>query len=50
MEEYTITKRIAKHGNDAMILVPAMLREEIPVGSLAKITIQIIKKPQEVRE
>jgi len=50
MEEYTITKRIAKHGKESIILIPAMLREEIPAGSLAKVTIQIIKKPQEVSQ
>jgi len=50
LSEYTITKRIAKHGKESMILIPAMLRTEIPAGSLAKVTIQIIRKPQEVGE
>lgn len=34
MEEYTITKRIAKHGNDAMILVPAGLIARLNIAGI----------------
>ena len=48
MDEYVITKHVAKHGKEAVIVVPAALRTEIPAGSLAQITIRIIKRPSEV--
>ncbi len=44
MEEFVITKKIAKQGSQQMILLPVFLRDEIPSGSLVKVTIEVIDK------
>jgi hypothetical protein len=41
-KQFTITKKIAKHGKQAVIIVPTMLQEQLSPGTLAEIRIQII--------
>ena len=41
---YTITKKIAKHGKQAVIIVPALLQDKLCPGTLAQITIEILKE------
>lgn len=45
MDEFVITKHIARHGKDPVIVVPTALRSRIPAGALAQITIKIIELP-----
>jgi hypothetical protein len=40
---FTITKKIAKHGSQAIIVVPKILEEQLKPGTLAEIKIEIIK-------
>lgn len=40
--EYTITKRIAKHGSQAIIVIPRILEQNLKPGTIAKVTIEII--------
>jgi hypothetical protein len=42
-KQFTITKRIAKHGSQAIIVVPKILEEQLKPGTLAQVTIDIIK-------
>lgn len=44
MEEFVITKKIAKQGNQNMILLPEFLKDRLPSRSLVKVTIQLIEK------
>ena len=41
---YTITKKIAKHGNQAVIIIPRLLEQQLKPGTLAEIKIQIIEE------
>ena len=41
-KQFTITKRIAKHGRQSVIIVPALLQEYLLPGTLTKITIEIM--------
>lgn len=41
--KFTITKRIAKHGRQAVIIVPSLLRDKLAPGTLAEITIEILE-------
>ncbi len=41
-QEYTITKRIAKHGSQAIIVIPRILEQSLKPGTIAKITIEIL--------
>ena len=40
--QFTITKRIAKHGSQAIIVIPRILEENLKPGTIAKITIEVI--------
>lgn len=44
MKSYTITKKIAKHGSQAIIVIPRLLEAELKPGTIAKVTIDIIKQ------
>ena len=39
---YTITKKIAKHGNQSIIVVPSILKNKIKPRMLVKVTIDIL--------
>jgi len=43
-ERYTITKTIAKHGQSSVILIPKVLRDVLPPGTLVRLDIKILKK------
>jgi len=43
-KNFVITKKIAKHGTQAIIVVPRMLEYELKPGTLIKLTIDIIKE------
>ena len=40
-QTFTITKRIAKHGTQAVVIVPTMLQEQLCPGKLVQITFEI---------
>jgi len=44
MKQYTITKKIAKHGSQAIIVIPRLLEEDLKPGTVAQITIDVIKE------
>ena len=41
---FTITKRIAKHGNQAIIVIPKILEEQLKPGTIAEININILNE------
>jgi len=41
-KQFTITKKIAKHGSQAIIVIPKILEEQLKPGTLTQITIEII--------
>ena len=43
MKQYTITKKIAKHGSQAIIVIPRILEKELVPGTIAKVTIDVIE-------
>lgn len=43
LKSYTITKKIAKHGKQAVIIVPTLLQEQLSPGKLVEVKIEIIK-------
>ena len=42
IKSYTITKRIAKHGKQAVIIIPTLLQEHLQPGTLVEIKLEII--------
>jgi hypothetical protein len=43
-KKFTITKKIAKHGNQSIIVIPRILEEHLKPGTVAEISINIIEK------
>lgn len=41
---FVITKRIAKHGSQSIIVIPRILEEHLKPGTIAEISINIIEK------
>lgn len=43
VSQSTITKRIAKHGKQAIIVVPKLLEEHLKPGAIVELKIEIIR-------
>jgi hypothetical protein len=41
--KFTITKKIAKHGRQAVIIIPTLLQDKLSPGTLAEITIEALE-------
>jgi len=44
MKQFIITKRIAKHGSDSVIVIPRLLKEELKAGQVVKLTIDVVRE------
>ena len=42
-KKFTITKKIAKHGSQAVIIVPRVLERELKPGTVAEIQINVLE-------
>lgn len=47
---YTITKKIAKHGNQAVIVIPKILQDSLKPNTIVKLNIEILENLAEIRE
>lgn len=43
-KQYIITKKIAKQGDKAVIVIPSLLKEELKPSTVVKLTIDILKE------
>jgi hypothetical protein len=41
-KQFTITKRIAKHGSQAIIVVPKILEDKLKPGTIVQISMEVI--------
>ncbi len=41
-KQFVITKKIAKHGNQAIIVIPRILEDKLEPGKIVKITIDVL--------
>ncbi len=46
-KSYTVTKRISKHGSQAVIVIPKLLEAELMPGTVAEVRITIIKEAEQ---
>ena len=44
MKQFILTKKIAKHGSQAVIVIPKFLQEELKPHSIVKLTIDVLRK------
>ena len=43
-KQFTITKKIAKHGNQAIIVVPRLLETQLKPGTIVQLKIEILEE------
>jgi hypothetical protein len=46
-KKFVITKKIAKHGSQSIIVIPRVLEGHLKPGTITQITIDIIKEVEE---
>lgn len=46
MDQFVLTKKIAKHGRQNIIVLPSILKNELAHNTIVKLTIDIIKRPE----
>ncbi|MFH1506727.1 MAG: hypothetical protein ABIE94_07140 [archaeon] len=46
-KQFVITKKIAKHGKQAIIVIPKLLQDELKPKTIIKVTIDVIKEAEE---
>ena len=46
MNQFILTKKIAKHGSQSIIIVPRALESHLKPKTLVKLTIDIIEDPE----
>ena len=44
MKTYTITKKIAKHGSQAVIVIPSFLKDELKPKTIVEVRINIVRE------
>ncbi len=44
---FTITKRIAKHGKQAVIVIPSFLQQELKPKTIVEVKISIMKEAEQ---
>lgn len=43
-KSFTITKRIAKHGSQAIIVIPKILENKLKPGTIVQINLEILRE------
>jgi len=46
-KSYTITKKIAKHGSQTIIIIPRVLEDYLKPGTVAEININVLEEAEE---
>lgn len=48
-KRFVITKKIAKHGSQAIIVIPRLLEEHLKPGTIAEISINVLQEADDER-
>ena len=43
---YTLTKKISKHGNQSIIVIPSFLNQELKPKTVVEVKISVVKEPE----
>lgn len=46
-KKFSLTKRVAKHGSQAIIVIPRSIEEKLKPGTIVKLEIAVIDEPTE---
>ncbi len=47
MKTFTITKKIAKHGSQAVIVIPSFLQQDLKPKTIVEVRINVIKENED---
>lgn len=47
MKSFTLTKKVAKHGSQAIIVIPRLLEDELKPGTIIEMRVNILKEVEE---
>ena len=47
MARFVITKKVAKHGKQAIIVIPRVLESKLKPGTLTQLTIDVIEEDED---
>jgi len=47
MKQFNITKKIAKHGKQAIIVIPRILEEELKPGTIVEVKLNVLREVEE---
>lgn len=47
MKSFTITKKIAKHGTQAIVVIPRILESDLKPGTIVKMTFDVLREAEE---
>ncbi|MBI2671836.1 hypothetical protein HYX16_02790 [Candidatus Woesearchaeota archaeon] len=47
---FTLTKKISKHGNQSIIVIPSFLKEELKPKTIVELKITVIKENEDVNQ
>ena len=45
--QFTLTKKIAKHGSQSIIVIPRLLEEELKPGTVVEMKLNVLKEAEE---
>lgn len=45
-KEFVLTKKIAKHGKQSILVIPRMLEQELKPRTMVKVTIEILREAE----
>ena len=48
LKTFTITKRIAKHGKQSVIVIPSFLQSELKPKTIVEVRVNVIKESEDV--
>ena len=47
MKSFTLTKKVAKHGSQAIIVIPRLLEDELKPGTVIEMKVNVLRKVKE---
>ena len=47
-KQFTLTKRIAKHGNQAIIVIPKLIESSLKPGTIVEIRIEVLGEENDI--
>lgn len=47
MKQFTITKKIAKHGSQAIVVIPRIIEKDLKPGTIVEVKFNVLKEAEE---